>query len=72
MITITDTMTIAILILAIITIPIVTIAIITIMLITISPIPSVPTYTYNLWEASYRFLWTIGVRDLLSLRSNCV
>jgi len=54
MITITDTITIAIITIAIITIAIITIAIITIA-ITISTGPNVHTYTHNWWEAGSRF-----------------
>jgi hypothetical protein len=49
MITITDTITIAV----------ITIAVITIAIITISPSPNAHTYTHNLWEASSRFRWII-------------
>jgi len=49
MITITDTITIAI----------ITIAIITIAIITISPGTNAHTYTHNLWEAGSRFRWKI-------------
>jgi hypothetical protein len=54
MISITDTITIAI-----ITIAIITIAIITIAIITISPGPNAHTYAHNPWEASSRFRWKI-------------
>jgi hypothetical protein len=54
MITITDTITIAV-----ITIAIITIAIITIAIITISPGPNALTYAHNPWEASSRFCWKI-------------
>jgi hypothetical protein len=54
MITITDTITVAV-----ITIAIITIVIITIAIITISPGPNVHTYAHNLWEASSRFSWII-------------
>jgi hypothetical protein len=49
MITITDTIIIAI----------ITIAIITIAIITISPGPNAHTYTHSQWEASSRFRWKI-------------
>ena len=49
MITITDTITIAI----------ITIAIITIAIITISPGTNAHTYAHNLWEAGSRFRWKI-------------
>jgi hypothetical protein len=58
MITITDTITIAVITIAI-TIAIITIAIITIAIITISPSTNAHTYAHNLWEASSRFRWTI-------------
>jgi hypothetical protein len=54
MMTITDTITIAI-----ITVAIITVAIITITIITISPGPNTDTYAHNLWEAGSRFCWTI-------------
>jgi hypothetical protein len=57
MITITDT---------------ITIAIITIAIITISPGSNAHTYAHNPWEASSRFRWKILVGDLLSPRSNCL
>jgi len=66
MITITDTITIAVITIAIITIAIITIAII------IIPGPNAHTYAHNLWEASSWFRWKIWVRDLLSPRSNCL
>jgi hypothetical protein len=63
MITITDTITIAIIAIAIITIAIITIAIITIAIITIaiiiSPGPNAHTYAHTPWEASSSFCWTI-------------
>jgi hypothetical protein len=49
MITITDTITIAV----------ITIAIITIAIITTSPGPNAHTYPHNPWEASCRFRWKI-------------
>jgi uncharacterized membrane protein len=49
MITITDTITIAV----------ITISIITIATITISPGPNAYTYAHNPWEASSRFRWKI-------------
>jgi len=55
MITITDTITIAVITIAIITIAIITIAIITIAIITISPGPNSHTYANNLWEAGSGF-----------------
>jgi hypothetical protein len=58
MITITDTITIAVITIAIITIAIITIAIINIA-ITISPGPDALTYAHNPWEASSRFCWKI-------------
>jgi len=67
MITITNTITIAV-----ITIAIITIAIITIAIITISPGPNAQTYTHNLQKASSRFCWKIQVGDLLSARSKCL
>jgi hypothetical protein len=51
MITITDTITIAV-----ITIAVITIAIITIAIITISPGPNAHTYAHNPWAARSRFL----------------
>jgi hypothetical protein len=54
MITITDTITIAI-----ITIAIIIIAIITITIITISPGPNAHTYTRNPWKESRRFRWKL-------------
>jgi hypothetical protein len=51
MITITDTITIAVIT--------ITIAIITIAIITIRPGPYVHTYAHNPWEASSRFRWKI-------------
>jgi len=59
MITITDTITIAVITIAVITITIISIAIITIAIITISPGPNANTYAHNLWEASSRFRWII-------------
>jgi hypothetical protein len=53
MITITDTITMAI------TMAIITMAIITMAIITISPGPNAHTYAQNPWEASSRFHWTI-------------
>jgi hypothetical protein len=67
MITITNTITIAVIAIAIINITIITIAIIT-----ISPGASAQTYAYNLWEASSRFCWKISVGVLLSPTSNCL
>jgi hypothetical protein len=54
MITITDTITIAV-----ITIAIIAIAIITTAIITIRPGPYAHTYAHNPWEASSRFHWKI-------------
>jgi hypothetical protein len=54
MITITNTITIAVIIISIITI-----AIITITIITISPGPNAHKYAHNPWEASGRFRWKI-------------
>jgi len=54
MITITDTI-----IIAIITIAIITIAIITIAIITISPGPNAHTYANNRWKAGSRSRWKI-------------
>jgi hypothetical protein len=51
MITITDTITIAVITIAI--------AIITIAIITISPGPNAHTSAHNPWEASNRFRWKI-------------
>jgi hypothetical protein len=59
MITITDTITIAVITIAVITIAVITIAIITIAIITISPGPNAHTYAHNPWEASSRFPWKI-------------
>jgi hypothetical protein len=59
MITITNTITIAVINIAVITITINTIAIITITITTISPGPNAHTYAHNLWEASSRFRWII-------------
>ena len=59
MITINDTITIAIITIAIITIAIITIAIITIAIITICPGPNAHTYAHNPREASSRFCWKI-------------
>ena len=63
MITITNTITIAIITIAIISIAIVTIP-------TISPGPNVHTYTLNPWKAGSIFPWTIWVGNLPSPRSN--
>jgi hypothetical protein len=52
--TITNTITIAVIIISIITI-----AIITITIITISPGPNAHTDAHNPWEASSRFRWKI-------------
>jgi hypothetical protein len=57
MITITDT---------------ITIAIITIAIITISPGPNAHTYAQNPWKADSIFRLKICVGDLLSPRSNCL
>ena len=54
MITITNTIAIAIIAIAIIAIAIITIAIIT-----ISPGPNAHKYAHNPWEASSRFRWKI-------------
>jgi hypothetical protein len=54
MITITDTITSAV-----ITITAITIAFITIAIITITPGPNAHTYVQNPWEAQSRFLWKI-------------
>ena len=59
MITITDTITIAVITIAVITIAVITIDIITIAIITISPGPNAHTYAHNPWEASTRFRWKI-------------
>jgi hypothetical protein len=56
MITITDTITIAVITIAVITIAVITIAIITIAIITISPGPNAHTYAHNPWAARSRFL----------------
>jgi hypothetical protein len=58
MITITDTITFAVITIAI-TIAFISIAIISIAIITISPCPNAHTYAHNPWEASSRFRWTI-------------
>jgi hypothetical protein len=54
MITITDTITIAVITFAIITITIITIAIIT-----ISPGPNAHRYAHNPWKAGSRLRWKI-------------
>jgi hypothetical protein len=59
MITITNTITIAVIAIAIITIAIITIAIITIAINIISSGPNAHTYAYNPWEACSRFRWKI-------------
>jgi hypothetical protein len=61
MITITDTI-----IVAVITMTIIAVAIITIPSITISPSPYKHPYVYNPWDATSRFRWEISVGDLPS------
>jgi hypothetical protein len=67
MITITDTITIAI-----ITITIITTTIIAIPINTISPHRNAHTQIHNPWAASSTCHWKVGFGHLLSPRSNCL